>query len=153
MSSCRSCGKEIPPDAAYCPHCGAAVAPSKIELETASTQPPAVLTRVRPPAVTVSAVIFWVFGSLSFLGGLYISIVALIIGALEIIAGWGLWTLQRWSRSLTMVVAAYYLFSAVLSLAFYETVVDLISAGIILAVYGLILWFMFRPEVKEAFAR
>jgi hypothetical protein len=88
-------------------------------------------------------------GMFAMLGGA-VSIVLFIIAGIAILLGWGLWTLKEWARIVTIVLQGLALLGAVL------TLVQLGSAflvgGIIrLAISGLIIWYLLKPDVKAAF--
>jgi uncharacterized protein len=70
MPTCTSCGAELPPNAAFCSACGAAVtAPSEAPSDPAPA--PAPVAVARPTAVAVTDVKAWAMWShLSALGGL-----------------------------------------------------------------------------------
>ena len=122
----------------------------------------------RPDGITLLSALFWVLALLAIIGGLImmvtsnaiielieeegkdvphevidlldslfigISIIIIIIGVLYIIAGWGLWTMKSWARLVAIILAII----SVLNF----------PIGTILGI--IILWYLFKPEIKEAF--
>src|SRR5437016_2536069 len=69
------------------------------------------IQRTRPLGITILAVLVAVYGILGLIGGvvvlgtsLSVGIIALILGVLELVLAWGLWTLQRWAFWTTAVI-------------------------------------------------
>ena len=122
----------------------------------------------RPDGITLLSALFWVLALLAIIGGIImmvtsnaiielieeegkdvphevidlldslfigISIILIIIGVLYIIAGWGLWTMKSWARLVAIILAII----SVLNF----------PIGTILGI--IILWYLFKPEIKEAF--
>jgi uncharacterized membrane protein (DUF2068 family) len=87
-------------------------------------------------------------------GNVYWAVV-LILGVIAAVAAAGLWKLRNWARILTIILTALTLLFSALSLsvtlflyfAVFVVVVDLVAA----AISTWILWYMFRPHVKQAF--
>lgn len=77
-------------------------------------------------------------------------VIPLAIAVVQLVVGVGLWKLMPWSWMAAVVITAI---SAIF------TVIGLISGGppasniITLVVDGIILWYLFRPDVKAAFGR
>jgi len=78
------------------------------------------------------------------LGGLGVFLV--VIGALALLVGWGLWTGKGWAWWLTVILQALNIVLSLASLALGEltTIVSLIIAAIIL-------YYFFKPHVKAYF--
>jgi hypothetical protein len=176
MTICEKCGREIPAGATYCPNCGAPVKPQAeavpapmLKIRPTTVTASAIIFWIFGFLAIFSGAYSILYGTATTNGTVVIStgaattsipadyyiltiIIGAIIGALEVVAGYGLWTLRRWGRTLTMVVAAYFVLDAVLALISSTNIGDLIYGGIFLLIYGLILWLMFRPEVKQVFA-
>jgi RNA polymerase subunit RPABC4/transcription elongation factor Spt4 len=72
-----------------------------------------------------------------FLAGLGVlfGTILFIIGLLDLVVGWGLWTLQSWARMAAIVLA----------------VIGLLAFPIGTIISIIILWYLFKPEVKAAF--
>ncbi|HYB92890.1 MAG TPA: zinc ribbon domain-containing protein [archaeon] len=159
MALCNNCGKKIPDEATYCPYCGASVqSVTGMPIDQSQVMGP---QSIRPSIVTYVTILFFIFGIFSLFS---LDVFSLIIGGLELVAGYGLWTLKKWSRSLGIVLAAYGVFSAIVTLilvAYYPSDIPtgssleiyLFSAAIQLVIYAFILWLLFRPNLKAAFMR
>lgn len=117
----------------------------------------------RPTGVTIIALLIIIGGALGVIGGLVgllgsdssgalvgASIGALIVAAAQLIVGIGLWTLQKWAWTLAVIVLGL------------RVVVDLVliftgglaAAAIVnLVITAILLWYLFRPNVQQAFGR
>lgn len=135
------------------------------------------MTNNRPTAVTVIAVLNAIGGVLSILGGLaalllgglaglggtaqgdanvagagivasILGIVIIILGGLSLVVAYGLWTLQAWAWITAVVLQG---------IGILFNLVTLIqgNAGVIfsLVISGVILYYLFRPNVRQAFGR
>ena len=124
------------------------------------------MTSTRPTGVTVIAIlaaisgVFAVLGGLALLGigafgaamggpllayfGTFAGIILLALGAVTLYAAWGAWNLKAWAWTLLVVLTAIGLVLALFSLR---------SSFISLIVNAVILYYLFRPEVKAAFQR
>ncbi|NPA76485.1 MAG: hypothetical protein GXN93_01890 [Candidatus Diapherotrites archaeon] len=112
----------------------------------------------RPTGVTVVAALGFIFGILSILGGLFLMVLgialisqgwahvggalgiwSMIMGAIDIVVAWALWTGKSWGWWLTVVLSAI-------------GVLSIFSGNIVGAVISaIILWYFFKPEVKDYF--
>lgn len=137
----------------------------------------------RPTGVTIIAVLFFVAGALTILSGLYtlavpipyvawmpaltsyqivIGILAILVGGLDIAAGWGLWTLQNWGRITAIVLLALSavgnLFTGVgllmgINVGGYPLslpgpgIASLLLAGIA----AWLIWYLLKPEITAVF--
>lgn len=88
-------------------------------------------------------------GFMAMLGGAA-SIVFLIIGAIVGLIGWGMWTLKSWARIVQIILAALGLLGA-LSLLLHFSGVILFGFLLRVAINGLIIWYLLKPEVAAAF--
>ncbi len=85
--------------------------------------------------------------------------VYVLIGVLAVVfaaVGVGLWRLRPWARLLTLGLTALRLLFLVpgLVMSLVQTDALLISGhALMLFVYGWIVWYLFQPEVKRAFAQ
>ena len=118
----------------------------------------------RPVVVTVVAVLGFIFGALGILGGLFVmaggasfgmmygqqgAVAAgamagagmgmIIMGIVELVIAWGLWVGKVWAWWLTVIFSAL----GVLSI-FSRNIVGAVVAAVIL-------YFFFKPEVKDYF--
>ncbi|MBS7287319.1 MAG: DUF2127 domain-containing protein [Candidatus Freyarchaeota archaeon] len=81
--------------------------------------------------------------------GLAAGLPAIIIGIIDLIIAWGLLSLKGWARILAIVFAILSLLGGIMSL-FPLSLTSII--GIILIIINIvILWYLFKPEVKSAF--
>lgn len=106
----------------------------------------------RPAGITLLAILTFVGGAFSVIGGIsLIFLIAfdptsallwsglgaftLLLGILYLFIGWGLWSMRPWARTAGIVIAIISLFAFPIGTIF----------GII------VLWYLFRPEIKAAF--
>ncbi len=84
-----------------------------------------------------------VLGSgLGFLTGTFGGIVLLALGIVTLYVAWGAWNLQSWAWMWMVIVIAVGLVLAVLQRQWFGAVVD-----------AIVVYYLFRPEVKTAFGR
>ena len=137
--------------------------------QIAVTPPPP--PRQRPTGITVLALLEFILGGLAILLGIafialgpYISqlmpglppLISLLVGGLGIgfllagliglVVGWGLWTGKGWAWWLTVILEALGLLSGLAGIAMGDP-----SSLIGLLIAALILWYMFKPHVKDFF--
>lgn len=100
--------------------------------------------------IDVSTELAWLVRMGPNAGGLF-----LLFGALKAVSGYGLLKLRAWGRRLTIALAGFTLLltlpgfvSSLFRSRPAELIVNLVFAGC----YGLILWYLFTPRVKQAFA-
>lgn len=127
--------------------------------------------RQRPTGITVLALLNFIGGGLAILLGIvfialgpYMSelthglpallsllvgvlgIVFLVAGLIGLVVGWGLWTGKEWSWWLTVVLEALGLVSGLAGIVMGDP-----TSLIGLLIAALILWYMFKPHVKDFF--
>src|SRR6266568_944541 len=140
---CQKCGNTLAPGARFCNSCGTLV-----------TAPLAPISMGRPTLVTVIVILHFVGGALMLLGAVgmivpaigsqsservplvIFGIVLLILGALSLAAGVGLWKMREWGRTLQIVLACIGLLG--------------IPLGTIISI--LLLVYFTRPHVKLLFS-
>lgn len=86
--------------------------------------------------------------------GAGLAVVFLICAAIAALVGWGLWTLKNWARIVTIVLLAINIGLALLGLLGTLThfnLFALIWTVFWIAVYGLIIWYLLKADVKAAF--
>jgi len=137
----------------------------------------------RPTGVTIIAVLFFIGGALAILSGLYtlavpipsipgmavltsyqvvIGIAGIVVGGLEIIVGWGFWTLQNWARITATILIALgaigNLFSGVgllIGVNVGGNILSMPGPGIaFLFVAGIgawLIWYLLKPDIAAAF--
>ncbi|MCD6171160.1 MAG: hypothetical protein J7J36_01905 [Thermoplasmata archaeon] len=69
--------------------------------------------------------------------GAAIGAVVIIIGLIDFLIGYGLWTLKPWARMAAIIFA----------------IIGLINFPIGTIISIIVLWYLFKPEIKEAFAK
>jgi hypothetical protein len=86
--------------------------------------------------------------------GAAVGVVILIFGVLYVVLGWGMLKLKNWARIITIVLAVLAalgalvgLFGALVHFGVFLLIVVLVR----LAISGLIIWYLLKPEVKAAF--
>lgn len=111
--------------------------------------------RTRPLGITIITIIVAIYGILAIIAGITMlgfsvtaGIITLILGVLELILAWGLWTLQPWAFWTTVVIEVLSLINAIFAL-----VQGGIATGIIGIVIALIiLIYLFADaNVRAAF--
>ena len=127
------------------------------------------IPKSRPDGITLLSILFWILAIFAIIGGLLmvgakdaiidmmknqpdisqsiidfmeslvivIGAIALIIGILYIITGLGLWTMKPWARIIAIILA----------------IISLLSFPIGTIIGILVLWYLFKPEIKEAFQK
>jgi uncharacterized membrane protein (DUF2068 family) len=116
------------------------------------------VVRRRPLGITIIAIIVAIYGILSIIGGIALlgasptaAIIAIIIGVLQLILAWGLWTLQRWAFWATVIIEVLAVINGILALVGHSTVGPAPGIiGIIIALIVLIYLFADR-NVRAAF--
>jgi hypothetical protein len=108
----------------------------------------------RPGGITVLAVLYILSGlfalgmgamvltgstMMPFFGGLVAAVGAIyvIIGLIDFAIAYGLWNLQPWARTVAIVFA----------------IIGLLGFPIGTIISIIILWYLFKPEIKEAFKK
>lgn len=88
-------------------------------------------------------------GLMAMLGGAA-SVFFLVIAAVSALIGWGLWTLKNWARIVQIIFAALGLLNALSTLLHFSSAV-LFGFVIGVAINGLVIWYLLKPEVAAAF--
>lgn len=98
------------------------------------------------------ALAFLVTGILGLGGGLGLAagLPVIIIGIIDLIIAWGLLSLKRWARIVAIIFAILSLISGLMGL-FSPSLITLVMSLVTVIVNILILWYLFKPEVKSAF--
>jgi len=125
----------------------------------------------RPTGITVLALLQFVGGAIAIILGLVfiavgpmlpgiaaglppmlsalvsiLGVFLLVAGLVALVVGWGLWTGKGWAWWLTVIIECLGLVSGLVSIASGD-----LSALFGLAIAALILWYMFKPHVKNFF--
>jgi hypothetical protein len=126
----------------------------------------------RPTGVSILAVLAIILGALELLTGLFalggarslagttgiatgaivtMALFAIALGALNLAAGIGLWQLRTWAWMYAVLIQALSIVDAIVTVLFFRGSVsgELVS----ILVSALILYYLFRPEVQQAFNR
>jgi uncharacterized membrane protein (DUF2068 family) len=96
-------------------------------------------------------------GMMAGVGAAVLAVLLLIFAAVDVVVGVGLWKLKNWARILTIVLTGIAFLGSVLSILnpfahmhiFFF--VFLIRRLVLAAIYAWILWYLFQPNVKQAF--
>jgi uncharacterized membrane protein (DUF2068 family) len=96
-------------------------------------------------------------GMMAGMGAAVVAIFLLVIAVVEAVVGVGLWKLQNWARVVTIVLVGLSFLGSVLSIfspfahlhIFFF--VFLIRRLIVAAIDAWIIWYLFQPNVKQAF--
>ena len=113
------------------------------------------VNRTRPLGITIIAIIMAILGILGIISGIALlgasatlGVITLIIGILELILAWGLWSLQSWAYWATVILEIVALLDGIF--AFTQ---GSVSTGVINIVIALIiLIYLFAdPNVRIAF--
>jgi len=137
---CPACGLRNPADATYCSSCGGSLVSFLGDSDPMK----------RPGTISVLAVLNFLGGTFTLLGGLAIVTMAadqggavvgigvmyLVISGIQSTTGIGLWNLRPWGRIMQIVLA----------------VIGLIGFPVGTVISGLILYYLFRPGIKVLFS-
>jgi hypothetical protein len=121
-------------------------------------------TRERPLGITILAILAAIGGVLGLLGGLgmmalfgagglfmILGLVTLVVSVLYLAFAYGAWTLQPWGWTLGVALAVISIVITLLQLT--QGMTNFVSALISIAISGVILYYLFQPDVKAAFGR
>lgn len=113
------------------------------------------ISRTRPLGITIIAIIAAIYGVIGVISGIVLlsssvgpGVITLILGILELVLVWGLWTLQKWAFWATVVLEILALLNGVF--AFMQRNVAGGVIDILLALIVLIYLFA-DPNVRTAF--
>jgi lysylphosphatidylglycerol synthetase-like protein (DUF2156 family) len=172
MPFCPGCGKPVDANVTFCPNCGynlqaggqAAAVPGGAQ------NMPLPMTRQRPTGIAILAILYMIGGVLAVLGGILImaalgvaatslatnyggliaaiggviGIVAVIIGLVAVGLGYGLWKGSSWAWTATLILEILGLLAGLAALP--TSIVSLLIAA-------LIIYYLFRPNVKQYFGK
>jgi len=130
------------------------------------------MTHRRPTGVTILAILQFIGGALSLLGGLalmafggsavntgagevaaipaMLGIVLILSGIIGLVAGYGLFTLKGWGWLLAIIFSVLNIISGLLNLF---QGANIPSTIINLVISGLILYYLYTPVVRRAFGK
>ena len=153
LEACPQCGKELDPDAVFCPQCRAKVG------EEMEVLPRPISVRRLPLGLEILIVFgglgaaFYFYsaimvfyatalfpidpGFLSLIGALW-----LLVAAFLAVVSWGLWNLKEWARKALLVNCVLSIFGA-----FFEIIL-----GLLALIYSIIiLWYISRAHIRTLF--
>jgi uncharacterized membrane protein (DUF2068 family) len=113
------------------------------------------VSRTRPLGITIIAIIVAILGILGIIGGITLmgssmsfAVISLVLGVLDLILAWGLWTLQKWAFWATVIIEILTLLNGIFGFS-----QRILSGGIVAIVIALIvLIYLFADRnVREAF--
>lgn len=111
--------------------------------------------RTRPLGITIIAIIAAIYGIVGIIGGiLFLGTIAmtgaitLILGILELVLAWGLWTLQSWAFWTAVVIEVLSLINAIFTLTQRGVAEGVL--GIVIAL-GILIYLFADPNVRAAF--
>src|SRR5579862_2719693 len=96
-------------------------------------------------------------GMMAGAGAAVIAVFVLIFAGLDVAIGVGLLKLQNWARVVTIVLCAIFFLGSVVSIfspfahIHIFLMIFLIRRLVMAAIYAWILWYLFQPNVKQAF--
>lgn len=121
-------------------------------------------TSTRPLGVTILAILAAVGGVLGLLGSIAIfgllsaaglsmilGLLTLVLSVLYLLFAYGAWTLKPWGWTLGVGLAAASVVITLIGLT--QGTQELVGALISIAISGVILYYLFQPDVKAAFGR
>jgi uncharacterized membrane protein (DUF2068 family) len=113
------------------------------------------INRTRPLGITIIAIVMAIYGILAIIGGIaflgsnsVLGITSLIMGILELVLAWGMWTLQKWAFWTTVVLEVLAVLNGIFAFAGRSTAGGIF--GVVIALLILIYLFADR-NVRPAF--
>lgn len=137
-------------------------------MQQPNTPPPAAPpppTAQRPLGITIVAILAAIVGVLGLVvsliiigplmaaGGLYmlVGLVTLVISVLYLLVAYGAWTLKPWAWPLGVGLSVANVVLTLIGMT--QSNQDLVSALIGLVISGVILYYLFQPDIKALFGR
>ena len=107
----------------------------------------------RPLGVTIIAVLNVIVGIVAISAGIPalivgIGIVLIIIGIASIVMAYGLWKGKGWAWIITLILSGIGIISGIVSIG-----VGQIGAVIEIIIYAVIIYYLYRPNVKAFFGK
>lgn len=113
------------------------------------------VSRTRPLGITIIAIIAAIHGILGVIGGITLmgssmtfAVIAVVLGVLDLVIAWGLWTLQKWAFWATVVIEVLVLLNGLF--AFSQRIIPGGVIDVVIALIVLIYLFADR-NVRAAF--
>jgi uncharacterized membrane protein (DUF2068 family) len=111
--------------------------------------------RSRPLGITIIAIIMAIYGVLGVIGGILLlstsvalGVITLVLGLLQLVIAWGLWTLQPWAFWATVILEVLALLNGIFAFTQHNTGTGI--GAIVIALIVLIYLFADR-NVRAAF--
>ncbi|NQE45275.1 hypothetical protein C5S31_04535 [ANME-1 cluster archaeon GoMg2] len=169
---CPNCGAELSKDDIFCGSCGA-----KIDEFGAVKSEKPTGTKRRPTGVTIIAILNILggiggliagFGMMALSGDLFqyylsdevaalfgiLGMLFIIIGFVDLVIGYGLWTLKRWARMAAIIMAIIGIVCStgetilMMSVEMGDNIGSMILSVLISVI---IIWYLSKPEIEEVF--
>jgi uncharacterized membrane protein (DUF2068 family) len=108
----------------------------------------------RPLGVTIIAILLIIAGIISLVGGLILLIVLvgfifLALGIAYLVMAYGLWKGKGWAWSISLILAGIGVIMGIVYI-----IQDNLAGGIVsIIINGVIIYYLFRPNVKAFFGR
>jgi uncharacterized membrane protein (DUF2068 family) len=108
----------------------------------------------RPLGVTIIAILLIIAGVISLVGGLILLIVLvgfifLALGIAYLVMAYGLWKGKGWAWSISLILAGIGVIMGIVYI-----IQDNLAGGIVsIIINGVIIYYLFRPNVKAFFGR
>ncbi len=113
------------------------------------------ISRTRPLGITIIAIIVAIYGVIGIISGITLlgvsmtsAVITVVLGVLELVLAWGLWTLQKWAFWATVVIEVLALLNGIF--AFTQRIIPGGITNIVIALIILIYLFA-DPNVRAAF--
>ncbi len=113
------------------------------------------ISRTRPLGITIIAIIVAIYGVIGIISGITLlgvsmtsAVITVVLGVLELVLAWGLWTLQKWAFWATVVIEVLALLNGIF--AFTQRIIPGCITNIVIALIILIYLFA-DPNVRAAF--
>jgi hypothetical protein len=109
--------------------------------------------RRRPLGVTIIAILNIIVGIITISGGILllavgIGIVLIIIGIANLVMAYGLWRGKGWAWTITLILSGIGIISNAVSIA-----TGNLGAIIGIIIYAVIIYYLYRPNVKAFFGK
>ena len=167
---CPNCGAELNRDDIFCGSCG-----TKIDEFGAVKSEKPTVTKKRPTGVTIIAILNILGGIGGLIAGFgmmvligesqyylfeegatlfsILCMLSIIIGFVDLVIGYGLWTLKRWARMAAIIMAIIGIVcnigGAILMMSLGTADTD--SGILSVIISGIIIWYLSKPAMKEVF--
>jgi uncharacterized membrane protein HdeD (DUF308 family) len=109
--------------------------------------------RHRPLGVTIIAILNVIVGIIAIAVGIpalivVVGILLIAIGIASLVMGYGLWKGRSWAWTITLILSGIGIISSAVSIAERQT-----GAIVNLVIYAIIIYYLYRPNVKAFFGK